>query len=91
VFNRAKNDWSLFETTRTPEHTEAWLKLAWMAGLQIEAGAFPFKPWQTTFGKTQRAWYCGPKWCGAWDACVGKFLPDDVFEATPIDIRATWT
>ena len=91
VWNRKSWTWEQHVTERTPSQVDAWIKHAWQRGLQIEAQAFPFTPWDSTFGKFKRGWWCSAKYCAAWDVCEGKSLPDDVWEEQPIEISAGWS
>lgn len=90
VWNRSKGEWSEHTTVRTADNVDAWLRHAWMRALQIEANAFPFTPWQSTYGDMKRGWWCSAKYCAAWSVCTGKSLPDDIWEDEPIDIKGSW-
>lgn len=90
VWNRRKSDWSAFETSRSPKDVESALKVAWMLARQIDDGTFTATPWQDTYGKVKRGWWCSAKFCGAWDICQFKNLPDDVYEGQKIDPKMGW-
>lgn len=90
VWNRTKREWDLHTTQRNQAHVDAYLRKAWGVARAIDAQAFPFQPWSETFGNVTRGWWCSPRYCGAWDICEGKDLPDDLVEATPIDIKLGW-
>ena len=90
VWNRREKDWSAFETSRSPKDVESALKVAWMLARQMADGTFTATPWQDTFGKVKRGWWCSAKYCGAWDICQFKNLPDDVYEGQKIDPKVGW-
>lgn len=90
VWNRQKKTWKSHATERTTAQVDSYLRHSWQRALQIGAGVYPATPWQTTFGKTKRAWYCSALYCGAWDVCEMKNLSDDVWEEQAIDVKASW-
>lgn len=90
VWDRKAYQWELHVTTRTPAQIDAFMRHMWMRALEIDAGAFPFTPWQSQWGEYKRGWHCGVKYCAAWDVCEGKHLADDVWEEQEIDIRSGW-
>lgn len=90
VYARNKRSWQSFRTHRRPEQVDAYLRHAWQRARQIGAGIFPATPLDSTFGDVKRAWYCSAKFCGAWDVCEFKYLPDDVYEAQIRDPKEGW-
>ena len=81
VYDRQKCEWQLHETVRTPKQVSAWLRHAFGIAKSIDAGATAYVPWQSTFGKFKRGWWCSAKFCGAWSICKGKQIADDVDES----------
>ena len=90
VYDRSKFEWTPIEVWRDVNQVSSWVMHAWMRTIQIEEGITPATPTMERYGKTVRGWYCGPKYCPAWDVCDFKWLGDDVDEGTPIDVKAGW-
>lgn len=89
VFNRKAQEWQLIESRRDATTVDSYLVRAWGAAKQVWADAYTAQPYQDTFGKYKRAWYCSPKYCGAWSICPAKALVDDRHDE-PIDIEKGW-
>lgn len=90
VWNRAKLTWDSFDTTRTQEQIESYLKHAYQVAVSIDAGVYPVRNVQSNFGKYNRSWQCSPRWCGAWNICPFKYLNDDKWEQQVADPREGW-
>ena len=90
VYDRTAGEWTPYWTERTQAQVDAYLEVAWGAALQIWSGAYTAKPWDSTFGKYKRGWWCSPKYCGAWNVCEAKHIADDLDESVPIDITKGW-
>jgi hypothetical protein len=84
VYDRSSASWAEHETNWTDEQVEASLENAWQYAKQIDAGAFPYTPFESTFGKYKRGWHCSPKYCGAWDICPGKAM---IADDTDLSVR----
>ena len=90
VWNRKQWQWDAVRTERSPAQIDSFMRHVWMRATQMDAGAFPFTPWQSTFGDYKRGWWCSAKYCAAWDVCEGKHLADDVWEEQTIEITSGW-
>lgn len=89
VYNRKRSEWVEWVTHRTPEQVDSYLHLLWQIAKTIDAQAFTYKIWDTTFGKAKRGWWCGPKYCGAWNVCHGKHQQDNTWEQQIADPAVT--
>lgn len=90
VYGRRGASWERHDTRRTQAHVDAALKQAWMVAKGIDSGALAFEPWQSTFGKMKRAWYCSAKFCPAWNVCEIKYINDNVWEEQVADPKEGW-
>lgn len=87
VFDRKKSDWNVLSTTRTQEQMDASFALAMAYGEQMDAGIYPATPFIENYGKVIQGWYCGPKYCGAWDVCEFKGIGT---KDTTQEVEVTW-
>lgn len=76
VYDRGKGTWSLFDTYPSDEFVESALARAVAYGRVIAAGVYAATPVTWSWGKPARGWYCSERWCGAWNVCPFKILPD---------------
>lgn len=90
VWNRQKLTWDSFDTSRTEQQIEAYLRHAFEVAAAIDAGIYPVTNVQSNFGKYNRTWQCSPKWCGAWNICPYKYLNDDKWEQQVADPADGW-
>lgn len=77
VWHRGKQEWNRFYTSRTLHDINVTLQQAYLMGLKIHNGVFVPNPIDYNSWTNKRAWYCSPKWCGAWTFCDFKDLHDD--------------
>ena len=90
VWNRRAKEWSGYTTSRTEEQVDSALRVAWQVARQMADGTLTASPLQDTFGKVSRGWHCSAKFCGAWDICEFKYLPDNVWEGQLADPKIGW-
>jgi hypothetical protein len=79
VYDRSKSKWNIMPVKRRVKDINAALRTAYDYGRKIEAGVFTATPVPETWAKT-RGWYCGPKYCEAWNICDYKYMADHVNE-----------
>jgi len=80
VFDRSASQWTKHVTDRRIKDIDAGLRIAYTYGLQLEAGHLPATPLDENYFDYKRAWYCSPKFCGAWNVCDYKYLADHISE-----------
>jgi hypothetical protein len=80
VFDRAKRVWSRIPTDRTVKEINSALQTAYDYAYKLEVRAFTASPVVEEYGKKKRGWYCGVKYCPAWNICPVKYLDDNTDE-----------
>ncbi len=88
VYSRQDSQWVLHTARRTIDEIDTGLKIAYTYGLQLESGILPATPLEENYFDYKRAWYCSPRYCGAWNVCEFKHLPDDKDE--DVIAERTW-
>lgn len=76
VYNRGSARWDLHTTYRNRQQVASWLRHAFGIACAIDAGVVYYTPTQHPYGKSERGWWCSPRYCAAWDHCPGKYLAD---------------
>ena len=89
VYDRKEGTWTTHTTEWSASSVASAVRNAWEVGKQIGAKAFPYLPFESSFGKYKRGWHCSPKYCGAWDICPGKDMISDGID-TSVKIDRRW-
>ena len=80
IYDRGRGQWVLHTTRRDRQQVMSWLRHAFGIACAIDAGVVYYTPTQHPYGKSERGWWCSPKYCSAWDHCPGKYLADEFDE-----------
>ena len=89
VYNRQNGLIEVHETSREQIHVEVAVRNTFLRGLQLASGdPLPATPVVTEYFKEKRGWYCGPKYCPAWNCCEFKWLNDKVDET--VERKLSW-
>lgn len=89
VYNRSKATWATHTVHVDEPMVDAALRSMFQLAIAMETKAVVPQPFEDVYGEVKRGWWCGPKYCPAWEACEYKAM---VADRTKLDteIPKTW-